>query len=47
MMEHAETIVNWPDDDIVQMDDPCITLNYVNEIRKQFPPVFEQFKAIT
>ena len=40
-VEKASTIMQWPDEDIRRMKDPYITVELVEELRSQFPPIYK------
>lgn len=43
-IELAETIINWDDEDITRIRDPYLTVDFVNELRSQFPAALAEFQ---
>lgn len=47
LLDSSETLMNWEDSQIEELNDPYLNLGFVNAVRKTFNPVFNTFKFIT
>jgi len=40
----AETLIHWSDEEINNIKDPFLNINFINEIRSDFGPAFAVFQ---